>query len=612
MNNNLKFYSLLTLSFLILMSSCNNDEVDGLKSKNQVLQDQLNSAKEDIKLLVLKDILIQNTIHDNLIKSTEGDSAAGYRVGFENGENLIVPPGLVNNLLFDSINWKSKFFFADSSTAIYNSIGTLIIPYDSVFLNPYGVSPLSALVRFSTPIPGRINVVVKGKNGNPTDVSHTFDAFGTSHEAPILGLYPSFENVVEINFLRKDGEVRGSQILAITTGQLPEGLPTSITVTVRKEDRMASGMTLISYLGGKVPNSPFLIDNYGDVRWLLDFGGDPELKTLRYNNGVERLHNGNLYFGDQSLSKIYEIDMLGKIINKFTLTGYKFHHQVQEKPDRNFIVTANKVGSLHLNGKPTIEDYVIEIDRKSGVVIMEWDLKQSLDEWRTTWIDDLDNDPVDWFHGNAVTYDPNDNTIIVSGRTQGVVKLNYNNEVQWILAPHKEWGLNRKGQDLNQFLLNPLDQSGNLINDQQILDGELNHPHFEWNWYQHATLVMPNGNLMLFDNGDNRNYIGTEKYSRAVEFQINELNMTVKQIWSFGKELGLAAYSRVVSDVDYLPQSDNVLFVPGFQVNNLDGLGGKVIEIDYLSKEIVFEVMINSSGSAPTHHRAERLPLYPQ
>lgn len=586
--------------------------MDGLKMKNQSLQDQLNSAKDDIKLLTLKDLLIQNAINDNLIKSTEGDSAAGYSVSFENGENLIIPSGLVNNLLFDSINWKSQFYFVDSSTATYNSIGSLIIPLDSVFLNPYGVSPLTALLRFSTPIPGRINVVVKGKNGNSTDVSHTFNAFATSHETPILGLYPSYENVVEVNFLRKDDKVRASQLVRITSGDLPDGLPTSITVTVRKEDKMASGMTFISYLGGKVPNSPFIIDNYGDIRWILDYTNDAELKTLRYNNGVERLHNGNLYFGDQSLGKIYEIDMLGKSINKFSLTGYKFHHQVQEKPDGNFIVTVDKVGSLHLNGKPTIEDYVIEIDRKSGVVINEWDLKQSLDEWRTAWIDDLGDDPVDWFHGNAITYDPTDNTIIVSGRTQGVVKLNYLNEVQWILAPHKEWGSNRKGQDLNQFLLTPLDQFGNSINDQQILEGELNHSDFEWNWYQHATLVMPNGNLMLFDNGDNRNYTGAEKYSRAVEFQIDKLNMTVKQIWSFGKELELEAYSRVVSDVDYLLQSDNVLFVPGFQVNNIDGLGGKVIEIDYSSKEIVFEVMINSLGSAPTHHRAERLHLYPQ
>ena len=38
---------------------------------------------------------------------------------------------------------------------------------------------------------------------------------------------------------------------------------------------------------------------------------------------------------------------------------------------------------------------------------------------------------------NAIWHDENDNALAISGRNQGIVKVNWNNELQWILAPHK-------------------------------------------------------------------------------------------------------------------------------------------------------------------------------
>ena len=265
---------------------------------------------------------------------------------------------------------------------------------------------------------------------------------------------------------------------------------------------------------------------------------------------------------------------------------------------------------MHLNGNYTVEDHIIEIDRNSGNIIMEWDLRQSLDEYRTALLDLLDDQYVDWVHCNAVLYDPSDNTIIVSGRTQGVFKLDYDNQVKWILGSHLAWGENRMGQDLNQFLLEATDGAGNPLNDDVQL-GYDNHAEFEWNWYQHAPLITPNGNIMLFDNGDNRNFSGWSGYSRAVEFDIDEENMQVRQIWQYGKERGAATRSRIISDVDILPQTGHIMFCPGHNVENSDGLvGAKVVELDYDTKEVFFEAEINSLGL--TLHRAERMTLYPE
>ncbi len=288
------------------------------------------------------------------------------------------------------------------------------------------------------------------------------------------------------------------------------------------------------------------------------------------------------------------------------MPGYSFHHEVTEKPNGNFLVTVNK------DGLSTVEDHIIEIDRESKDIINEWDLRESLDPERTAWPISFGDIAVDWFHANALYYDDTDNTIVVSGRSQGTVKLTEKNEVVWIIAPHKGWETSGNGTDLNQFLLTPLNSANQPITDEEILLGNTNHPDFEWAWYQHAPLRMPNGNVMLFDNGDNRNYGSGALYSPAVEYEIDKENRTIKQVWLYGKERGEETFSRIVSDVDYDPDQNHMFFVPG--AVSFGGVQyGKSIELDYGSKVIVFEATILPPEAAfgiITLHRTERMKIY--
>lgn len=52
----------------------------------------------------------------------------------------------------------------------------------------------------------------------------------------------------------------------------------------------------------------------------------------------------------------------------------------------------------------------------------------------------------------------------------------------------------------------------------------------EWNWYQHAPLRLPDGAVMLFDNGGNRQFSGAGPYSRAVACRIDPVARTVRQV----------------------------------------------------------------------------------
>jgi arylsulfate sulfotransferase len=488
-----------------------------------------------------------------------------------------------------------------------------IILNKAVVLNPSGYAPLSASIAVETSEEVRVRMRIEGKDGADSDVVHDFPETGTALTIPVHGLYAGTDNSVNLTFFDALGNDLGTQLFKIQTQPLLPDLPI-ITLQEANRQAMAPGMTLVSYFGYQsqmFPMRPFIFDSYGRIRWYLDYRTHPELNTLFYDDGVERLANGNFYFGAggsdagaSPVNKIFEVDLFGNVVDSWEMPGYGFHHEVFEKPNGNFLVTVNKLGAA------TIEDHIIEIDRTTKEIINEWDLNESLQNNRTTWTSDV----ADWIHVNALLYDASDDTIIISGRTQGVVKLTADNQVVWILAPHQGWGLSGNGQDLQQFLLQPIDGDGLPILAPGVLDGTVNHPDFEWPFYQHAPELLPNGDLIVFDNGDNRNFSGSGTYSRGVSFRINQADMTIQQQWQYGKERGGETYSRIVSDVDYLANEDHMLFSPG--AVQLGGVAfGKSIEVVYGTGELIFEASIIppiAFFNLITLHRTERLPLYPQ
>ncbi len=479
-----------------------------------------------------------------------------------------------------------------------------IITSATTTINPNLTAPLTAYIALQTTASCKVYIRVVGKHGADSDVDFQFEDMNTLHIIPVLGLYADFDNTVELTLKDAGGKELEKKTVMIKTLPLAAGLPV-VTINTKNTSLMQEGMTFVSYFGYAVnptPQTPCMFDSYGDIRWYADFSKNTNLSNLFYDDGMERLQNGNLYFGDGSTNKIYELDFLGKVVNTWEMPGYGFHHNVQEKPNGNFLVTVSKQGS------PTVEDHIIEIDRNTKQIINVWDLTQSLQYGRQT----LNDNTVDWLHVNAVLYDSTDNTIIISGRTQGMVKLDYNNNVVWISSCHKGWGIAGNGVDLNNLLLQPLDNNNQPITDASVLNGDTNSPDFEWNWYQHAPLIMPNGHIMLFDNGTgNRNFGNSPQYSRAVEYEINKADKTIKQIWQYGKERYTETFSGICSDVDFYPNNNHVIFSPGVISNN-SVVYGKVVELDYASKNVIFEATITPPKSfyGITFHRTERMKLY--
>ncbi len=473
----------------------------------------------------------------------------------------------------------------------------------NIEVNPSGYAPLSGLLTLETTEDTKVAIRVVGKSA-AADVTHEFGTIAKSHSLPVLGLYGKYENEVEVTLFNASGKDLGTITIPVNIDSLSGDLP-AIVIDV-PPGASQSDMTLVSYFGsatqGGLPHKPFIFDNAGDVRWYVDYSNHATLNKMNVQNGVELLQNGNLYFGDIASNAVYEINMFGDVLNSWSLNGlgYTFHHQVLEKPDGNFLITVTKLGI------PTVEDHIIEISRSNGQVVNVWDFRELLQYDRTAWTTNTE----DWLHLNAVEYDPDDETVVASGRTQGVVKVDASNNVKWILAPHRGWGMAGNGVDLKTRLLTPLDAQEAPITDADVLDGAKNHPDFEWNWYQHAPKHLDDGTWLLFDNGASRNYSDVDVYSRAVRYHIDETAMTVRQVWNYGKERGVQTYAGFVSDVDYNEENGIVTFGPG-AINSDGPRHGKVVEVDSNSGNVVFEATITPPATGGvTFHRTERMSLY--
>jgi arylsulfate sulfotransferase len=482
-------------------------------------------------------------------------------------------------------------------------IGDLVTGVVDVTVDPSGRAPLAGVITFQSAVPARASLTVLG----PEPIEHTVEEVLSEHAIPLLGLYPGTVNEVELRIETTDNRY-AVDTLEVSTAPVPDFFP-DIEILVAERERMEPGWNLASLsigAGADFVTWPLMFDANGDIRWYLD------LSHLGMTFLVERFENGHLRFGNGS--SVYEMDMLGNEVRRWDFPGWTFHHEVIEKPDGNLLVAVSKVG------ESTSDDRVIEIARTSGAVVREWDLREVLDPNRR----EFSPNAIDWFHMNGIWYSEDDDALIISGRNQSaVVKVTGDNQLVWILAAHPGWGaagLEGDGHETADFLLTAVDAEGNPY-PQGVQLGDDALPEFRWSWGQHAPMLLPNGNLFLFDNGIDRMFAtATTAFSRGVEYEIDETAGTVRQVWQYGEERGQDFYSPIISDVDLLPQTGNRLITPGVSFGAEPR--AYVTEVTYPAGEVVFEAKIlfrNALGSGSPEwgqfdivYRSERLPPYPE
>lgn len=290
-------------------------------------------------------------------------------------------------------------------------------------------------------------------------------------------------------------KVKSSNILADT---LPADL---MPLTVKVNGEVDKGNLLIAYM----PSAKGAYTGY--LMMTNDTGGVLKYKKITvsaYDLTIQP--NGQMTFMKGTSGYILDNDW--NIIDSVSCqNGYKLDiHEFLILPNGHYLVEAYDpqyidMSKIVTNGIPNA--------RVSGVVIQELDRNKNLVfQWRT-WdhfkfedsYQSMTGANVDLFHMNAMFLDSDGNLICCFRHSSELTKINRTTgEIIW-----------RMGGKNNQFTF--------------IGENEANAPNYFS--YQHDVERLPNGNLTLFDNGNQHK----PAFSRGVEYTLNEDTKTATLVW---------------------------------------------------------------------------------
>ena len=236
----------------------------------------------------------------------------------------------------------------------------------NVILNPYDISPLTALIIFETNDAVPVSITVVGKNSDSSYTKH-FEK-SKVHYIPVYGLYADYNNKIIIKCQNAE------KVVEIKTEKLPKELSNTKTNN--------TGDTL--FIADN--NLPYALDKDGEVRWYL---------TKKYTGKIEKLSNDNLFLGSDKkdendlFDSILEIDLLGKIYKEY---------KIDEGYTGSYIELENSYLILSKD--------LLEIDKQNGEIITRYKLDSQY---------------------NTITL--NDNVVILSS-TNSALKIDLNTKKQ--------------------------------------------------------------------------------------------------------------------------------------------------------------------------------------
>ena len=392
-----------------------------------------------------------------------------------------------------------------------------------------------------------------------------------------------------------------------------------------------------------------IIDTTGAVRWylldiLLNEPSDPW--SSGYMMGFQQTKDGALTWGFGQ--RYVKYDLLGReIFNRLLPPQYSdYSHAFDNAENGHSFLRVANADYRRPDGKRvhTVRDVIVELDENGGVVD-DFRLYDILDPYRDNIVKAMDQGAVclnidasksgqtlsaeelakmdengqfgdiagvgpgrNWAHVNSVDYDPTDDSIIISSRHQGIVKIGRDKKIKWILASPEGW---KKGWA--EKVLTPVDAKGNKIK----CEGSKCEGDFDWSWTQHTAWRIDSKSdknviyLSVFDNGDGRGMeqpaLPTMKYSRAVVYKIDQKKMTVEQIWEVGKDLGYPFFCPVTGLTKYMEDKDTMMVywstaglgaTPEKRTNTLGRVMPHIAEYRWGETKPVVDIELKTAGPA--------------
>lgn len=212
--------------------------------------------------------------------------------------------------------------------------------------------------------------------------------------------------------------------------------------------------------------------------------------------------------------KFYTMDMNYSITDSFYCTEpfTTDEHELRLLPNGHTLLLGVEIRTVDMSGvvpggRPNarVSGFVIQEFDPSGNLLFQW---ETFDHFQITdATDDIDLTAlyIDYAHCNAIEVDTDGNLLLSTRHMDEITKIDRTTgDIIW------RWG--GSNCENNEFT---------FLND--TVNGYVGFSH------QHAVRRLPNGNILLYDNGN----LKSPQYSRAVEYQLDEVNKTAYKVWEF-------------------------------------------------------------------------------
>lgn len=302
----------------------------------------------------------------------------------------------------------------------------------AIKLNPYGLSPLSAVIVDGGYELSDVSVTIVPKpNGQTISYKVSPNKIKTYGGIPIFGLYPSYFNTVKVSYTKSafgKSEKVVDEVYKIATGGvniepsgslMQRGVPFEKVEVLKVDKEFEDRLYLVNNTPGKysakssqtIWNNPsggalewdeassvFIIDTKGEIRWYLDNDKLMDKNNI-YNRGImmgfRQNSDGALSFGFGQ--RYVKYDLMGReIFNRLLPSSYiDFSHSMSQMPNGNYLLRVAMASVKRPDGKNvrSVRDVIVEVD-KNGNVVDEWRLFEILDPYRANIIKVLDQGAV--------------------------------------------------------------------------------------------------------------------------------------------------------------------------------------------------------------------------
>ena len=360
----------------------------------------------------------------------------------------------------------------------------------------------------------------------------TTDDPAIAHTVPILRLRTATTYTYTVVSIGKEGEESRSDTGTFTTGDLP--VPLS-TLNIEAVGTPSSELILLDHR--EVEGSWFfMLDGDAQIVWYYESPNPVE--DVPYPTGaVVQKPNYNLVYhlnNPFSICCIREVTPTGKIVDSLAagpVNGFP-HRALLLRPDGKILYAAwtyRVIDDSANDGDPEtlVEGLALRVwDQETGLSMEIWNAFDGLGTdirggWGTGNIASYPNEvtlqehtpPIRWSGANSVQIGPRDNIIVSIPNFSQVISISPNfQRVEWKLG----------GPESTFTFEDPSDRF----------------------YRQHTAQQLPNGNILMFDNGRDRPEEEGGNYSRALELALNDYDLVARKVWEYRHEPDLYAVNR--------------------------------------------------------------------